>query len=759
MAFISRNIWLGFYLVSFMWLVSLGGSSFTTYERVYEELVTEQVNITSMSRNSLKATFKQYETILNIVASQVLKNDQVADKKELKSIMQAATKVDSSISALGLFDLDGLTVVSHPLYPVDKSESLFTISTTQETFQATKSIEGMLIGRTYYSEVLDSLIIPFRLAIRDSKGKVQFILSIAVSLDKGFDFFVKNLNKREYHNTYLYRENDHYFQLAPINRIKDNNIYQYQIAQSDIDISTQRLEKGLGIPITELKHKEIVFTDEDPHPARQSLITSVFIKDYALWLITEIKLSKVYKAFLEKVTLLVLVHILSIALIFILFRNIATSEKKKTTELEFQANHDHLTHLLNRYYLDKYLATVDTDTGFAHIYINIDHFKTINDIHGHITGDKLLKKVAYIVNSIANKGDLVIRSGGDEFTVLSFDQTEQQTTTLCNRLLSSLNEKLIINDIEIIISASIGVSLFPKDSNDPEAIKRNADLAMFSAKKEKNRVVFFNEYLLEDYLHICSVEQELKKAIVNKELYMVYQPQFTEDGDIVGVEALIRWKNEKLGQTPPDRFIPIAESMGNMGEIGSFIISQTLSDMVTLQEKTGLKYSVSVNVSVKQFKEDDFFEKLIASVNYYKFPAELLILEVTESVLIDDVETMKNLMLKIKLHNIRISLDDFGTGYSSLSLLNKLPIDELKIDKSFIDDILKDDETRSMIKSIISIAKNKKLKTVAEGIETKEMLEALKILECDIYQGYYFSKPIQKSQLEKLIINEVVSKE
>lgn len=756
MALINKNIWLAFYLVGLIWTLFLGISSFNTYKNVYNEFVSEQLSLTMMSKNSLNATFKQYEVLLNIVAGQVLKEDQVAATEDIKSIMKSATDLDSSVSAFALVNLDGSIHASEPVSPILKGASLTTIVASQDTFVGTVKTDGMLIGRTYFSESLDSIIIPFRLTVRDSKGDARFVLSIAVSLDKGFDFFVNNADNSGLQNTYLYRETDRYFQLAPIEKIYDANIYQYQISQADIDESIKRLEGQIEIPFAELKDKEIVFSNENIHPARQSLNASVYMKDYSLWLVTEIKLSAIKHAFLEKVAILFLAYLLSIVLIFLLFRNIAASDKKKATELEFQANHDYLTHLCNRYYFDRYLASVDNKTVFSLIYLNIDHFKAVNDSYGHVVGDLLLTKVANRISAIANKGDLVIRFSGDEFILISFDKSELQTVAICDKLLSCFDAPLLSKDSEIMLSASIGVSFYPKDSSKPEDIKRNADLAMYSAKQQRNTAVLFNQSLLNDYLYVRKVEHELKKSLVNDELYMVYQPQFAEDGCIVGVEALLRWQNETLGYMPPDKFISIAESMGMMDTIGTFVIERTLTEMMALQEKMGLKYDVSINVSVKQFKNPDFFDQLMAIIHQLDFPTKLLILEITESVLIDDVDVMRNLMIKIKQHNIRISLDDFGTGYSSLSILKSLPIDELKIDKSFVDDVISDDETRSMINSIISIAKNKQIKTVAEGVETQDMLFALKELGCDIYQGYYFSKPIDKNKLELLLIDNKI---
>jgi diguanylate cyclase (GGDEF)-like protein len=757
MAFISKNIWLGFYLVSFIWLVSFGFSSYTTYKRVYEDFEKEQVSLTTLSKKSLKGTFEQYEIMLNIVASQILKNDQVVDNKSLRSIMSAATKLKSSVMALGLFNLDGTVYVIEPINSLPKTGSIIDIAQSKDSFLAAANSDGMVVGRTYVNEALGKVIIPFRLAIRDSTGNVIFILSMAMDLKKGLDFFVKNSNEGMIHDTYLYRETDRYFQLPPFERMNVPGIYQYQISQEDIDTSTKRLVQKLKISLEEIKDRGVLFTDQDPLPSRVSQVATVFIKEYGIWLVTEIKLNKINTVFIKKVTIIVLVHLLSIVLIFILFRSIATSEKKKLTELEFQANHDNLTHLYNRYYLDRYLARLSHKRVFSLIYLNIDHFKAVNDSHGHFIGDQLLKLVATRIKSITKKNDLVTRFGGDEFVILSFNQTKEQTSLLCEKLLSSLSEPFKVHNFEIIISASIGVSLYPNDTSSTEEIKRNVDLAMSSAKKEKNTAVFFSEPLLHDYLFVCQVEQELKKSIINNELHMVYQPQFSEDGVIVGVEALIRWNNKTLGSVPPDKFIPIAESMGYMNEIGTFVISQTLNDMVHLQQKLGLKFSVSINVSVKQLNKPEFFDNLMQVVEMTCFPTELLILEVTETVLIDDLDAIQSLMVKIKQFNIRISLDDFGTGYSSLSILKNLPIDELKIDKSFIDDIINDEDTLSLVKGIVSIAKNMQIKTVAEGVETQEVLFVLMELECDIYQGYYFSKPIDKNQFELFLANRLAS--
>jgi len=751
MALINKNIWLAFKLVTIIWALSLGISTYSTYQHVYDEFVIEQSSLTIMSKNSLNATFEQYEVLLHIVAAQILKDDQVIDKKEIQSIMKVATDLDLSVSAFGVFNLDGTVYASHPMNPISKEGSLVNIPQARPSFKESINKQTMVVGRTYYNKNLNTIIVPFRLTVRDSTGAARFILSIAVSIEKGFSFFVNNANTSGLYNTFLYRDTDRYFQLAPMNSINEPSIYQYQIPQEDITQAIAKLETQLDTPFIELKEQERIIINENSHPARQALDVSIYLKKYSLWLVTETKLNDIRDAFIEKVSLLTLLHFIAIVLIYILFKNIATSEKKKAIALEYQASHDYLTQLWNRYYYDRYLESINHNKSYALIYLDIDHFKTVNDSHGYAIGDRLLKEVASRVKSIAGKKDVVIRASSDEFILICFHDSHQQTVKICDKLLTSFNQSFLIGNFDIKLSASIGVSTYPDKSANSNDIKRDAGLAMNKAKAKRNSIVFFDDTLLQDYVYQCNVEQALSKAVINEELYMLYQPQFSASGTVIGVEALIRWQNDVLGFMPPDKFIPIAESMGWMDEIGAFVIERSLSEMLLLQKETGYTFSVSVNVSVKQFKNGHFFEQLINSIKKINFPTELLILEVTESVLIDDIAKMQTLMEKIKAQNIRISLDDFGTGYSSLSILNNLPIDELKIDRSFVIDIIEKVDTKAMIDTIITLANNKQIKTVAEGVESDAMFDALKALGCDIYQGYYFSKPIDSKQLTELI--------
>ncbi|MEC8483792.1 MAG: bifunctional diguanylate cyclase/phosphodiesterase, partial [Pseudomonadota bacterium] len=402
------------------------------------------------------------------------------------------------------------------------------------------------------------------------------------------------------------------------------------------------------------------------------------------------------------------------------FRNVANNEKRIKQALEHQANHDYLTALHNRFYLDKQLATMKKGDLYYLVFIDLDNFKAINDGYGHEIGDQVLCLVAERLKSLVNPQDVLVRYSGDEFIIVAFDKNESGINSFCKAVQNNLAEPALIGDYRFVLSASIGIAAFPDDGQDLDELKRYADLAMYEAKKTRNTITFFREDFKQAYKYRAQMEQELKKALLQNEMYMVYQPQISRDGNSFGVEALVRWENEVLGFVPPDKFIAVAEACGLMLPIGEFIIEQTFKDMKMIHQETHIPVSVSINISVRQFQHDEFFDKLIELIEKHSFIHLELVLEVTENLFIDDVIGIQQLMEKIRKKDIRISLDDFGTGYSSLSLLNQLPIDELKIDKSFVDDITTNSNTLAMVEGIIAIARRLNITTVVEGVETDE---------------------------------------
>ena len=442
------------------------------------------------------------------------------------------------------------------------------------------------------------------------------------------------------------------------------------------------------------------------------------------------------------------------SIIYYLFKIIDRYNEQQKKALKDQAVKDYLTGLYNRFYIEELLsknqASYDKYTLF---FIDLDNFKSINDNFGHAIGDELLKNVAFRLKSIEKENNIrkIIRYSGDEFLFLFEYLDDKKINLYAKKIISHLSKTYTISDISIIVTCSIGIASFPNDGKSFDEVKINADIALYRSKRIKNSYTIYKDEYKNEYIQNLKIEQELKKAIKNNELYMVYQPQVNRLGDIVGVEALVRWESKKLGFVPPDRLVSVAENSALIYELGDYIIKKTLSDICDIFDKTKKEFRVSINISPKQFLKDDFKEDLVKKIQNSNITNRCICLEITESLFISDKNRVIELLKGIKNNGINISLDDFGTGYSSLSLLKDLPIDEVKIDKSFVDDILTDENAKNLVQSIIYITKTLGKITLAEGVELKEQKDLLDDLGCNLFQGYYYYKPLKKEELIEIL--------
>jgi len=428
----------------------------------------------------------------------------------------------------------------------------------------------------------------------------------------------------------------------------------------------------------------------------------------------------------------------------------------------FQAYHDHLTSLGNRKYFIELLESSVKDNHSKYTYlllIDLDYFKTINDTLGHDIGDELLIEVSLRMKKLSKEYDnYVARLGGDEFCILSvaFDTKEEclkNAKEFSNKLLGDVKKTYIIDDNNLYISASIGVSIINNPKIQASEFLKEADIAMYEAKNNgRDGVMIFNDELCKLIEQKLNIERLLHFAIEKNEISLNYQPQVDVNKKIIGCEVLVRWNNEKLGFVPPDTFIPIAESTGYIIELGKYILEESLKTVNEWCAKDLKLKQLSINISMRQLLHKDFRSlvgKLMQKYISKESPTKI-IFEITETSAAEDLKKLVGVINDLKQYNISFSMDDFGTGYSSLSYLREIPIDELKIDKSFISEI-SDDQQASLVKTIIDISKNLNLKIVAEGVEEDYQKEFLKKHDCDLYQGYLFSKPIGKSEFEKLL--------
>jgi len=429
-------------------------------------------------------------------------------------------------------------------------------------------------------------------------------------------------------------------------------------------------------------------------------------------------------------------------------------EKK---ELYSVARTDSLSGLANREYLSERLKWLISESNrseseFALLFLDLDHFKTINDSLGHDVGDMLLKNVARIIENVIRNNDIVARVGGDEFVIiLSQYDSIIELTQVMDRIQTRLNQTQIINEHTLEITSSIGIAFYPKDGLDEIALMKNADIAMYQAKKDgRNQYHFFTQELHEEIQREIQINSEMKKALKNGEFELYYQPKNSvKNNEIIGCEALIRWNHPTKGLVPPNDFIPLAEKDDFIVELGAWILQEAMEQQVKWKESGVCDINMSINVSVRQLFHRNFENSFKEIVKLSKIEPAMLDIEIVESLFLDNVHNSAYLLNMFHTTGASVSLDDFGTGYSSLSYLKEFPIDTLKIDKVFIDDY-KSESGSIFLETIIKMGQILKIDVLCEGIETQEQLEYIKSLNCTFYQGYLCSKPVKAEEFETL---------
>ena len=430
--------------------------------------------------------------------------------------------------------------------------------------------------------------------------------------------------------------------------------------------------------------------------------------------------------------------------------------------LYYQAHHDALTGLPNRVLffdrLEQGIIKAERHTeGLVLFFIDLDKFKHINDSLGHVTGDSVLKIISKRLQDIVRKEDTVARLSGDEFTVIIEElKKPQDTTIIAEKILKTLQEPIHIENHQLYVSGSLGISIYPEDATDAQNLLKYADTAMYKAKeKGRNNFQFYSSDMTEYAMKRIAMKTSLRQAIDKKEFIIYYQPQVNScNNELVGMEALVRWKHPTMGILIPDQFIPLAEETGMIIEIDRWVM-RTSMIQISHWYKEGLKPGVlGLNLSVNQLESNDFIPLIKESIEAYAFKAEWLELEITEGQMLTKTEDVIFKLREISDLGVGISIDDFGTGYSSLSLLKRLPIHRLKIDQSFIQDIPDDEEDIAIVNAIIALAESLNLDLVAEGVETSEQKEFLMNNGCINMQGYYFSHPVPAEEMRDILLDK-----
>jgi len=436
-----------------------------------------------------------------------------------------------------------------------------------------------------------------------------------------------------------------------------------------------------------------------------------------------------------------------------------TVRKETEQRLAYLANHDALTGLPNRTLfndrLNHALAHGERyKLGLAILFLDLDRFKVINDTLGHDIGDQLLQNLAQRLTKSLRGSDTVARWGGDEFTILVDElNSPQDAVAVARRVLDVLTEPFMLNGHEIFVTCSIGITLYPKDGRDAQALLSNADAAMYRAKeKGRNNYQFYTAAMNASALERLRLESDLRRALEREEFFLHYQPKVEiRTGRIVGVEALIRWDHPTLGMVSPQQFIPLAEETGLIVPIGEWVLRTACTQNQAWHSAGVCSIRMAVNISAQQFKKENLTEAVIRILDETGLPHDLLELEITESVMMQDMERAVAVLTELSARGIRFSIDDFGTGYSSLVYLKRLPIDILKIDRSLVSQMPEDPDDTAIAAAIISMGKSLNLQVIAEGVETEQQLAFLLQQGCDEAQGFLFSRPVAANKMTELL--------
>jgi diguanylate cyclase (GGDEF)-like protein len=440
--------------------------------------------------------------------------------------------------------------------------------------------------------------------------------------------------------------------------------------------------------------------------------------------------------------------------------------KRARQSLDYMAHFDALTDLPNRTLLkdrsEQAISHAQRNGGMVGIlFLDLDNFKWVNDAIGHTLGDVLLKSVAHRISDCLRHGDTAARLGGDEFIVMLPDISDtQDAAKVASKILEALTPPFDIDQHKIFASVSIGISIYPNNSKNMDGLLADADGAMYHAKKlGKNNYQFFTPEMNSSAQNYMKLEKHLRRSLEQDELVLYYQPQVDiETGSIIGVEALIRWFSPELGMVAPGDFIPFAEETGLIVPIGAWVL-KTACTQARFWQQNGLPVRVAVNLSSRQFHQvqnqqqsrHPLLDAVVNALDETGLSPDLLELEITEGILMQHLDTTLEILNTLKKKGVRLSVDDFGTGYSSLSYLKRFPIDTLKIDKSFVNDITTDPSDKAIVAAITVMAQQLKLEVVAEGVETEAQLEFLRELRCQYVQGYYFSKPLPVDEVLLLL--------
>ena len=720
----------------------------STVER-YENHHESRVEFFAQSVDSILGT---QELVLDVVGRELLRRREFPVEPIARPILDSARESSPSLAGLGLARPNGQLIALSSNINMSELPNLMESEATRRSFELALIEDKMVLGRTYFFEPLGEWIIPLRKALRDDNGDVLAVMTAGIRIDGTQGIFSNSRPHDEEESLMLFRERDGYLQFLSREGVSPEVYTTIRRTDEQARKDIEKLERDSGKSIEAIKasNEPVVYYSE--RNSGNYVGAAVYDSRFELWVVSESGMSVVLREFFKQLAIYLGLFLIVSALLYYLFSLIDRVEKRRQEQLFHQSRHDDLTGLMNRVGLiDEIHSRINGRHSFSIVLVDIDNFRGINDRFGQDFGDKVLSDWSRCLKQAAGNDAVVASLGGDEFAVVVDSSEPEWVYEYCQRLLSETGRCILSGSLGMQIGASIGAAIFPDNGDSFSSIVRSAHLALHKAKKTRNEVCLFQSDIETRYLRRVHIEQRLRGALEPDLITMAYQAQVDAEGRLVGMEALARWYDDELGYVPPNEFVSVAEASGLMVQLGDYVLNHSLKDFSGLPRQKAFPLELSVNISVLQFMQPGFAESVLDKLRHYRIAPHELTLEITETMFMSRQGKILPVLNQLRDAGIRLSMDDFGTGYSSLSLLRSLPIDELKVDKTFVDSINEDKQARNMVESIVAIARNHDMELVAEGVEQKEQADTLIAMGCRRFQGFYFGRPAPIDEIREYL--------
>jgi diguanylate cyclase len=727
----------------------------STWEKARQDTSIELAHLNRLLTQTTHEVLNHYETVLRILGERLLESGADQNPENGRALLETLIRINTGLAGYGLARPDGQLMIVSGVPEGENLPNLMEQQASAETFQLALKSKRLVVGRTYYFPLLQHWVIPIRIAIEDTDKKHSLVMASGLIPESPEHPW--NAIETPRHVQLSIVRGDHYYQLLKSSETGDKE-----------SVYTHPLPPACFADIKQAASSRLMINSVACH----ELIRSIYLPEYDLYTVVTQSPARLWLAWKELMIWPSVLFFMMLGGALVLYKIALRMEQHLAEErlnyeehLIHQANHDALTGLPNRLLVMDRLEQVihlakrqNTQAGL--FFLDLDNFKRINDSLGHIMGDKLLKLAAERLTNTLREVDTVARLGGDEFLVLVYDLKDKATIQiLAEKILNAFSLPFHLKNRTLYTTTSIGIALYPGDAEDAHGLLQAADTAMYQAKNAgRNTLRFYSTEMNVQSQRRMHLENHLRQAIERNELSVHYQPQLRiSDQGVKGVEALLRWHNPEFGQVPPIEFISIAEETGLISSLSDFVLRTALREIAQLENELGIRITLAINASAVQLQNSEFPIHVQNILDEQERPAEYLQVEITESVMVDQMNQTLKCMHRLRDMQVRIAIDDFGTGYSSLSYLSKMPIHTLKIDRSFIKNIKDSPNNTLLTRTIIAMGISMDLEVVAEGVETAEDLQFLRQNACDLAQGYYFARPMPAQELREFLIRHSFS--